>query len=91
MNLTLLALIASSSTATAEWNPYACLIMISCNVFALVVGRLFIQQQGYGPAFPVPEKELVPDFGFPELLASMSFGHILGTGMILGFSQAGLL
>ena len=30
-------------------------------------------------------------FGIPELLATMSFGHILGAGFILGLSNAGAL
>jgi photosystem I subunit 10 len=30
-------------------------------------------------------------FGLAELLAIGSFGHILGTGMILGLGNAGLL
>jgi photosystem I subunit 10 len=34
----------------------------------------------------------LPDgFGIPELLATTSFGHILGAGAILGLTNAGIL
>lgn len=40
---------------------------------------------------PVELPMLFEGFGLPELLAVGSFGHILGAGMILGMSNAGLL
>ncbi len=87
----LLGLMAQSSVTTVAWNPYTSLIMIGCNIFAIVIGRYAIQKPGQGPPFPVAQAEFAENFGFPELLATMSFGHILGAGMILGLTQAGLL
>jgi photosystem I subunit X len=76
---------------TIEWNPSVALVMIMCNFFAIAIGRYAIQQSGQGPDLPVPKPEVWDKFGLPELLATTSFGHILGAGMILGLSNAGVL
>lgn len=80
-----------SAPTTIDWNESVCLIMILCNLFAIVLGRYFIQKQGQGPALPVPKPEVWDGFGFPELLATTSLGHILGAGIILGLANAGVL
>lgn len=76
---------------TIEWNPSVALVMIMCNLFAIAIGRYAIQQSGKGPDLPVPKPEVWDKFGLPELLATTSLGHILGAGMILGLSNAGVL
>jgi photosystem I subunit 10 len=87
-----LILAAQSTTPTTpEWNPSVALIMILCNLFAIAVGRYAIQHPGEGPDLPVPKPELWDKFGLPELLATTSFGHILGAGIILGLGNAGVL
>ena len=88
---TLLSLVAQASVVTPEWSPQVALIMITCNVFAIVIGRSAIQKAGTGPSLPVSLPSLFEGFGLPELLATTSFGHILGAGMILGLANAGLL
>lgn len=80
-----------SSPGTVEWSPSVALIMIMCNLFAIAVGRYAIQRPGEGPDLPVPKPELWDKFGLPELLATTSFGHILGAGIILGLGNAGVL
>ena len=77
--------------ATAAWSPNVALVMILCNLFAIVIGRYAIQKKGVGPAFPVELPGLFAGFGIAELLATTSFGHLLGAGMILGLAQAGAL
>ncbi|NJK35817.1 MAG: photosystem I reaction center subunit PsaK [Oscillatoriales cyanobacterium SM2_2_1] len=77
--------------ATPTWSPNVAIVMIACNLFALVIGRYAIQVKGVGPSFPVALPGLFAGFGLPELLATASFGHVLGAGMILGMGQAGLL
>jgi photosystem I subunit X len=67
------------------------LIMITCNLFAIAVGYYAIKNRGVGPQLPVELPAMFTGFGVPELLATTSFGHLLGTGMILGLSNAGLL
>jgi photosystem I subunit X len=91
LNLTLLAAVQSTVPSTPEWTPAVGLVMILCNLFAIAVGRYAIQNPGVGPDIPAEKPALFNKFGVPELLATMSFGHILGAGFILGLSNAGAL
>jgi photosystem I subunit 10 len=66
--------------------------MIFCCAFAIAIGRFAIQQKGVGPKLPIELPDpFSGEFGVPELVATMCFGHILGAGMILGLSNAGVL
>ena len=89
--LSTLVLAVQSTPTTSEWNLSVYIVMMWCNLFAIVIGRYFIQKPGQGPALPVPRPELWENFGIPELLATTSLGHILGAGMILGLANAGVL
>jgi photosystem I subunit 10 len=77
--------------ATPTWSFSVALIMITANLFALVVGRYGIKVKGVGPSLPVELPGLYSAFVLPELLGVTSFGHVLGAGLILGLAQAGLL
>ncbi len=76
---------------TVPWSPKVGLIMISACLFAIAIGRPAIQQRGVGPKLPVQGPALFEGFGLPELLATMCLGHILGAGLVLGLSNAGIL
>jgi photosystem I subunit X len=76
---------------TTPWNFSVSLIMIFANLLAFVIGYFAIANTGSGPSLPLPQLASRKSFGLPELLATMSFGHILGAGMILGLSNAGIL
>ena len=76
---------------TVEWNFKVAIVMIAANLFAIFIGRFAIKNAGVGPDLPVGKPALWKNFGLPELLATLSFGHILGAGFILGFANAGLL
>ncbi|MDV3000886.1 MAG: Photosystem I reaction center subunit PsaK 2 [Chroococcopsis gigantea SAG 12.99] len=76
---------------TVEWNPSVGLTMIIANIVAIVIGYFAIQNTGKGPNLPIPQLASRKSFGVPELLATMSFGHILGAGLILGLANAGVL
>jgi len=76
---------------TTPWSPSVALIMITCNLFAIAIGYYAIQKRGVGPSLPVEMPAMFTGFGVPELLATASFGHLLGAGVILGLSNAGLL
>lgn len=65
--------------------------MIICNLVAIAIGRFAIANPGTGPDLPVGKPALFRNFTLPELLATMSFGHILGAGVILGLGNAGAL
>ncbi|NET49355.1 MAG: photosystem I reaction center subunit PsaK [Merismopedia sp. SIO2A8] len=87
--MTHLSLLATISTVT--WTPKVAILMVTCNVFAIVIGYYAIKRRGTGPSLPFPLPPLFSDFGTPELLATASFGHLLGAGLILGLANAGLL
>jgi len=91
LNLTLLAAVQSTVPATPAWTPTVGLVMILCNLLAIAIGRFAIKNPGVGPDLPVGKPALFRNFNLPELLATMSFGHILGTGAILGLTNAGVL
>ena len=82
-------LLLSVVPQTAVWSAKTASIMISSNVFCIVTGRYVIQVKGIGPSLPLTGS--FSTFTLPELLASASLGHILGSGIILGFAYLGLL
>ncbi|MEO0828078.1 MAG: photosystem I reaction center subunit PsaK [Cyanobacteria bacterium J06639_16] len=84
-------LAAYTTPTTSEWSLKVALIMITCNLFVIAIGRYAIQKPGAGPALPFSLPGLFEGFGVPELLATTSLGHVLGAGMILGLGNAGLL
>ena len=86
INLTLLAVAAPTTLA---WNPKVAAVMILCNVIAIAFGKYTINQPSAGPALPMPE--MFGGMGLPALLATTSFGHILGLGVILGLASTGAL
>jgi photosystem I subunit 10 len=79
--------------STVQWSPKVAAIMITCNLFAIAIGFYAIpsKNRGKGPDIPVQLPGLFSGFGITELLATASFGHVLGAGMILGLANAGLL
>jgi len=87
---TLLA-VASNLPPTPSWSPMVGLVMILANLFAVAIGYRAIQNPGKGPSLPVGMPPVLKKFGIPELLGTLSFGHLLGTGLILGLSNAGVL
>jgi photosystem I subunit 10 len=76
---------------TTEWSPQVGIIMIAACLFAVAIGRPAIKNRGVGPKLPVEVPALFEGFGVPELLATLSFGHIIGAGLVLGLSNAGIL
>ncbi|MCL1469720.1 photosystem I reaction center subunit PsaK [Argonema antarcticum] len=91
LNLTLLAAVQATVPNTPAWTPAVGLVMILCNLVAIAIGRFAIKNPGVGPDIPVGKPALFRNFNLPELLATTSFGHILGAGVILGLANAGVL
>lgn len=85
------SLLAAAAPRTVEWSPMVGFVMSLCCLLAVAIGRPAIQRRGVGPKLPLEGPALFEGFGIPELLATMSFGHILGAGLILGLSNAGVL
>jgi len=63
--------------------------MVLCNIAAIAIGKLTMKDYAKGPAMPSPS--LFGGFGLPAVLATTSFGHILGAGVILGLANVGVL
>jgi photosystem I subunit 10 len=90
MNLTwLLAATPLPVPPTIEWSPKVAIVMIACNIIAIAFGKLTIAKPSEAPALPSPA--FFGGMGLPGLLATTSFGHILGAGVILGLANAGAL
>lgn len=91
IHLTGLTLLATDVPQTVPWNFNVALVMIAANLFAIFIGRFAIKKAGTNNQIRLANDGLWKNFGLPELLATASFGHILGAGFILGLSNAGLL
>lgn len=93
INSSLLLAVQSTAPSTPEWSPLVGLTMILCNLLAITIGYYGIDKRnrGKGPALPVALPGMFKGFGVPELLATASFGHLLGAGVILGLGSAGVL
>lgn len=82
-------LLASTVPTTVEWNLNVGITMVICNIVAIAIGKLTIQQPNAGPQLPSPI--FFGGMGLPALLATTSLGHIIGAGVILGLSNSGAL
>ena len=74
---------------TVEWSPEIGLIMIICNIAAIAFGKSTIKNPHTGPA--APSSEILGGLSLGALVGSLCFGHILGTGTILGLSYLGAI
>ncbi|MCP9774491.1 photosystem I reaction center subunit PsaK [Cyanobium sp. WAJ14-Wanaka] len=81
----LLAVAPSSIT----WTPTAALVMIVCNVIAIVIGKATIKHQNTG--LQLPNNALFGGFSHGAMLGTLSLGHILGMGAILGLATRGVV
>lgn len=86
--MTHLALLAIAPASVA-WSPSVAAVMIICNVAAIAIGKATIAKQNEGPGMPSPS--MFGGFSLGAVLGTTSLGHIIGAGMILGMSSAGLL
>jgi photosystem I subunit 10 len=82
-------LLATAVPTTLEWSPKVAFVMIICNIIAIAIGKAKIDYPSEKPAMPSPN--LFGGFGLPAVLATASFGHILGAGVILGLASMGAL
>lgn len=81
--------LAAAVPSTMEWSPKVAVVMIICNVLAIAIGKATIKDPSAGPALPSPA--MFGGMGFPALLATTSFGHVLGVGAILGLASMGAI
>lgn len=88
-------LIISAIPHTEPWGFNTALVMTICNSVAIAIGRFsFAQRQPRQVTKPSSGKDkpdLIENFSLPELLASLSFGHLLGVGFVLGLTNLGII
>ncbi|MBF2064722.1 MAG: photosystem I reaction center subunit PsaK [Calothrix sp. C42_A2020_038] len=87
--LTSTLLATTAATTPLQWSPAVGAIMIFCNILAIAFGKSTIQYPNAEPS--VPASNFFGGFGLPAILATTSFGHILGVGVILGLHSLGRL
>ncbi|MBD2484088.1 photosystem I reaction center subunit PsaK [Planktothrix sp. FACHB-1365] len=80
---------ATNTPVTHAWSPTIAIVMILCNIVAIAIGKFSIQHPNSGPQ--LPSSNMFGGFGLPAVLATTSFGHILGAGVILGLSSLGVI
>lgn len=71
---------------SADWSPKVAAIILVCNLLAFAFGKATIKKQNVGPA-----AGLFGGLSLGALLGVTSFGHIIGTGVILGLTNMGVL
>lgn len=79
------SLLALAAERASDWGLNVGIIMILANILAIAIGKFGIQRQDVGPATPIG------GMSAPAVFASLAFGHILGTGTILGLTNLGVL
>jgi photosystem I subunit X len=87
--LTSTLLAVTAAAAPLQWSPAVGAIMVLCNILAIALGKSTIKYPNAEPA--VPASNFFGGFGLPAILATTSFGHILGAGVILGLHNLGRL
>lgn len=80
LNLALLATVPH----TPSWSLSTGLVMLIANALAIAIAKYTVKYPNVGP-------KLIGDFSVPALIGATSFGHLLGTGAILGLSNLGVL
>jgi photosystem I subunit X len=64
------------------WSPTIAIVMVVCNVLGLLAATT--TKVKAGPA-------LMGGFTAAQLLAGTAFGHLIGTGVILGLTRNGVI
>lgn len=77
------------ATRMSDWSPTVGLIMVVCNVLAIVLARATVKLPNVGPKIPVLSD--VAGLSLPALLGATSFGHIIAAGVILGLTNMGTI
>jgi photosystem I subunit X len=85
----LLALPLAVAPATITWSPKVALVMIVCNVIAIAIGKATIKQPNVG--LQLPNAAMFGGLSHGAMLGTLSLGHILGIGAILGLASRGVV
>ena len=82
-------LLAAAAPAASAWTPTCGIVMIVCNVIAIALGKATMKAPSSGTA--LPNAEMFGGMAWPALLATTSFGHVLGIGAIVSLKSAGVI
>ncbi len=83
--------VQSTVPDTSTWSWNGSIVMNISIILGIILAKVAIQNKGKGPKLPLLEPFLGKNFGLPELLAGISFGHLIGVGAILGLTNIGLI
>ncbi|GCE65403.1 photosystem I reaction center subunit PsaK [cyanobiont of Ornithocercus magnificus] len=72
-----------------SWSPSVALVMIVCNVIAIVIGKLTIKYPNEG--IKLPSQKFFGNLSHGAMLGCLSLGHIFGIGAIQGLASRGVL
>jgi photosystem I subunit 10 len=75
--------------ATITWSPKVALVMILCNVIAIAIGKATIQQPNVG--LQLPNSAMFGGLSHGAMLGTLSLGHLVGMGAILGLASRGVV
>jgi photosystem I subunit X len=73
-------LIIAAIPHTEPWGFNTAFVMIVCNLFAVAIAAIIAKINSRAEIFSLA-----------ELVAAMSFGHILGVGAVLGLTNIGII
>ena len=90
-DLILLAAVQSTVPDTVRWSWTGTAIIIASSLFVLFVASRTIRYPQVGPKMPLPFPALFNNPSVGTVLGSVSLGHILGFGIILGLNNIGVL
>ena len=85
----MLAPLLAIAPASVSWSPKVGLVMIVANVIAIGIGKATIKYPNEGATLPTAA--MFGGMSHAALLATTSFGHILGMGAILGLAARGVV
>ena len=81
--------ILALAPATISWSPKVALVMITCNVIAIAMGKVTIKQPNVG--LRLPSSTFFGGMSHGAMLGATSLGHIIGIGTIQGLASRGML
>jgi photosystem I subunit X len=88
-------LIIAAIPHTEPWGFNTAFVMIVCNLVAVAIlllnGYLNRRDPISNPTARNGKSALTQQFTLPELLATFSFGHLVGVGMVLGLTNIGTI
>lgn len=85
----MLAPLLAIAPASITWSPKVALVMIVCNVIAIAIGKATIKQPNVG--LQLPNSAMFGGMSHGAMLGTLSFGHLLGMGAILGLASRGVV